>query len=63
MPSPIYSIQNIMSVPKHIHLNAYASVYSVFNVEHLCVPMHTCEESRLVYYNVSSTELSLCSLF
>lgn len=44
MPSPIYSIPNTMpvhyslSVPKHIHLYAYASVYCVFNVEHLCVP-------------------------
>lgn len=69
MPSPTYSIQNIMSVhyslsvPNHIHLYAYASVYCVINIEYLSVPMHTWEGSRLVYYNVSSTELSICSLF
>lgn len=45
MPSPTYSIQNIMSVhyslsvPNHIHLYAYASVYCVINVEYLSVPM------------------------
>lgn len=38
-----YNVHYSLSVPKHRHLYAYAIVCCAFNIEHLCVPMHTWE--------------------